>query len=80
MYYALFIFYDGYQQGQVSYQENNKIVLFPFYYLLIGNYTCIMNFSRTIPTYYILRVRFVWKVNSLRIGIHRFSTIQWFEF
>ena len=61
MYYALLIFYDvAYQQGQVSYQENNKIVLFPFYYLLIGNYTCIMNFSRRYPTNYILRVRFVW--------------------
>ena len=61
MYYALIIFYDVcYQQGQVSYQENNKIAFFPFYYLLIGNYTCIMNFSRTIPTNYPLHVRFVW--------------------
>ena len=67
IYYALLIFYDvAYQQGQVSYQENNKIALFPFYYLLIGNYTCIMNFSRTIPTNYVLRVRFVWhkKIHS----------------
>ena len=56
----LIYFYDvAYQQGQVSYQENNKIALFPFYYLLIGNYTCILNFSRTIPTNYFLRVRFL---------------------